>query len=360
MNKTSIITTIGPASSNRETLSFFRDNSVTVARLNFSHGSPESHLESANLCRKAGLEIMVDLAGPKILLGEIQQPSTIFRGNRIILELQESNKTYPYTLDNAEVFPCQFDIHNFVTSGISIYIDDGKIKLLVEKVEGDKVFCKIIAGGLVKSNKGVNIPEGQIEIDFLVERDRTYLEALINQIKPEIVALSFVKDSKQIIMVKEYLQSIISDNDYFPKICTKLELEKSVNKENFENVVDQSDMIMIARGDLALETEPVHILVPFYQKYITKYCKDVGVEVIIATQILESMITSPVPTRAEVSDLYRAVWIDEADYVMCSAETAIGSYAKECVELMSNMINEGQNYDDLISSKIENKISKNV
>lgn len=352
MTTTSIIATIGPASMNIETLSFFRDHSVSIARLNFSHGSIQSHLESANLCRKAGLEIMFDLAGPKILLGSLKSETVIEKGYRLILELQTGSKSYPYSKENADVYPCQFDIHNFVTPGINIYIDDGKIKLIVEKVEEDQVFCKILAGGLVKSNKGVNIPEGNIEIDFLVGRDREYLESLINEVHPEIIALSFVKDGDQIRMVKNYLKSIIKDGKYSPIICTKLELEKSVSKENFEDVINESDIAMIARGDLALETEPAHVMVPFYQKYISKYCKDNGVELIIATQMLESMITSSVPTRAEVSDLYRAIYIDKADYVMCSAETAVGGYAKECVALMDIMIKQGLHFDDLISDKI--------
>ena len=185
------------------------------------------------------------------------------------------------------------------------------------------------------------MPLSSIDIDFLVSRDREFLSKVIPAIKPEYVAPSFVKTKADLDKLRDFLKTILAENgivNYFPKICTKVEMGEAVEDANLNEIVNDSDMIMIARGDLAVETVPNHIKVPFYQENIKRLCKQKGKPFIVATQILETMSDNPVPTRAEMSDLYRAVVLDEADYVMLSGESAAGQFPQKCVQLMHDMI----------------------
>lgn len=342
---TRIITTIGPASFNPRTLEFFAKHNVAIARMNFSHNTPDWHKESALESRKQGLELLFDLPGPKIRLGEIANIETVKIGDEILLEMQHPEQTYPYKIEVAGtsrlVFPLQFHVQDFVQPGHHILVDDGKLDWEVEKVADSRVFCKVAAGGVVKSRKGMNMPQTHVDIDFLGERDRMMLDALFVELKPEYVAISFVQKPEEVTEIKTLLTNMLNAagvTGYFPKICTKLEMSKAVETDNLANIVEQADLIMIARGDLALETQPAHIMVPFLQEKIKQECRLQNKPFVIATQVLESMMDCPVPTRAEVSDLYRAVIIDKADYVMLSGESAGGSYPLESVKLMSDMI----------------------
>ena len=183
------------------------------------------------------------------------------------------------------------------------------------------------------------ISDGKIQIDFLTENDLQLIENLLPKIKPKYVASSFVKTVNDIRRLKSMIQKILfNENDYFPKIVAKIEMAEAIEPLNIHRLIKESDMIMIARGDLALETTPVHIRVPFIQADLANYCRKEKKSFIVATQILESMISSPVPTRAEVSDLYRAIVIDRTNYVMLSGEAAVGQYPKECVTLMHDFI----------------------
>lgn len=352
---TKIIATIGPSSMNEEVLSFFRQNSVEYARLNFSHGSSDSHREAALLCKKAGLKVMFDLSGPKTRLGILAHTIRVTKGSSVILEKVENEQVYPYPSYNqgAEVMvlPCQFEITKFATTNSSLYIDDGKIKLKVLKIEDHRVHCEVINGGDVVSNKGVNIPGCDPDIQFLTDRDRHLLADLLADIQPEMVSMSFVRYAKDILTIKGFIDELVeahSLGDYYPLLCSKIEQQQAVQGDNFKQILELSDVIMVARGDLGLETEPVHIMVPFYQDKIVELCKSNQVPVIVATQILESMITSQVPTRSEVSDLYRAVVINEADYVMLSAESAVGQFAKEAVGIMHSMCSSNQDYKSIV------------
>lgn len=343
---TKIITTIGPASFNDQTLAFFAVHNVEIARLNCSHNTPEGHRDSALLSRKHGLKILLDLPGPKIRLGEVSTNLTIKDGEIIWLENQENDKNYPFANQNNEqVFPFQFPINKFVQTGHKILVDDGKIELEVIRVENEKVCCKVIFGGVVKSKKGLNMPNSKLEVPFIGERDIMMLEALLVEIRPEIVAASFVKTKFELLELRELLKSILDKagvTDYFPMICPKLEMAEAVNDVNLPEIVVDSDLIMIARGDLALETEPAHILVPFLQEKIIKECQKQNKPFIVATQALETMIDFAVPTRAEVSDLYRSIVLDKADYVMLSGESAAGNFPTKAVKVMSDMIELAQ------------------
>lgn len=181
--------------------------------------------------------------------------------------------------------------------------------------------------------------DGKIDIDFLTENDHRLIEKLLPKIKPKYVATSFVKTVDDIRRLKNAIHEALGNaKDYFPRIVAKIEMAEAIEPTNITKIVEECEMIMVARGDLALETTPVHIRVPFIQAELVQLCQRMKKPFIIATQILESMITCPVPTRAEVSDLYRAVVLDKANYVMLSGEAAVGQYPKECVGIMHDLI----------------------
>jgi pyruvate kinase len=332
---TKIITTIGPVSSNAETIKYFSEHSVQIGRMNFSHGSIESHNEKALLCRSFGMEILVDTAGPKVLLGLLATPVTIATGTKVIFELQDTNKTYPINNEDGSVtMPCQFKMQDFVKVGATILIDDGKLSLTAIEVTADSVVANMDFGGFIKSNKGVNLPGTSVNIPFLVDRDLELIAGVVPVIKPEWIAPSFVKTADDIKTLVDFLKTL--EGGYVPKICTKIEMAEAIT--NFDAILEVSDMIMIARGDLAVETFPAHVMVPSLQDMIVQKCQAAGKPFIVATQILESMMESPVPTRAEVSDLYRAIKYNKADFVMLSGESAAGAFPKEAVLLMDTMI----------------------
>lgn len=180
-------------------------------------------------------------------------------------------------------------------------------------------------------------------MDFLTENDHRLIEKLLPRIQPKYIATSFVKTVDDIRRLKTAIQTSLNNSkDYVPKIVAKIEMAEAIEPKNMIGLIDECDMIMIARGDLALETTPVHIRVPFIQASLVEHCHRQNKPFIVATQILESMINSPVPTRAEVSDLYRAVVLDRANYVMLSGEAAVGHYPKECVTIMHDLIHYQQ------------------
>jgi pyruvate kinase len=337
---TKIVTTIGPASFNPETLEFFKNNKVAIARLNFSHGTIEAHTNMGHTCREYGFEIMFDTAGPKVLLGALEA-FDLKTGVKVGFEPVKEGKTYPYQENDLTIMPCQFDIDQFVKEGATILIDDGKLRLRCTSLDAttNRVYATVEFGGLVKANKGVNLPGTDVNIPFLVPRDRELISACLPAVKPEWIAPSFVKSVDDLKELQAFIDELCEKNDlgdYRPKICTKVEMAEAI--DNFESILEMSDMIMIARGDLAIEMTPINIATPFMQDMIADKCKAAGKPFIVATQILETMMDSPVPTRAEVSDLYRAVKYNAADYVMLSGETAAGQFPTACVGLMSNMI----------------------
>jgi pyruvate kinase len=338
---THIITTVGPSSLNKETLDFFANHHVSIARLNCSHNTVDSHIEAGLLARSAGLELLIDLQGPKIRLGEVSQIVEVKKGDIIKLEAVKINQSYPYKQEDRMVFPYEFPVHEFVKQGHLILVDDGKLTFEVQEVKENSVICKVNYGGLVKSRKGMNMPQSDLKVNFLGERDKQFLRGLLPVIHPEYIAASFVKTKSDIDQLKSLVNSIIETEEltgYQPKYCAKLEMGEALEDVNLSEIVNSVDLIMIARGDLALEMLPAHINVPFMQEKIKNTCRIMNKPFIVATQMLESMIENPVPTRAEMSDLYRAVNIDKADYVMLSAESAVGAYPKLCIQLMHDMI----------------------
>lgn len=346
---TRIITTIGPSSQDIGTLLYFAEHKVEYARLNYSHNVPEWHIEIGKKARQAGLKLLADLSGPKIRLGDIEHDLDIQDGQNVIFEKQLPEKSYPYweKLEDFEapVLPTNIDLSEFLKVDKDILVDDGKLHLICKKVSGERVQAQVIFGGKVKTHKGINLPGTDVRIPFLTERDKAFLRSTLDILRPEYVANSFVKTAQDVRNNKEFIRNLLNErgvSDYFPKICTKVEMGEAVQPENLAQIIDESDMIMIARGDLALESHPLHTRVPFVQEEIKKLCNQKNKPFIVATQVLESMANSPVPTRAEVSDLYRAVVLDKANYVMLSGESASGEFPRKCVDLMETMILEGE------------------
>jgi pyruvate kinase len=339
---TKIIATIGPASYNNEVLNFFKNNNVQIIRQNLSHNYVDWHLEVSSKIKDFGFDILLDCPGPKVRLGQVDEIIEVFKGEVIKLEMQKEGVKYPY-IDNQgfKMFPNHFPAHKFVKQGDVILNDDGKLEWKVISVNDDIVTCEVIFGGLVKSRKGLNMPLTDLQVEFLTDRDREFLSGLLAKVKPKYVAASFVKTKKDILELKGLIDEILAQNnisDYYPQLCVKLEMGQAVEDQNLEEIINSVDLVMIARGDLALETIPSHIAVPFLQDKIVEFCQRLGKKFIVATQIIESMIDNSVPTRAEVSDLYRAIYINEANFIMCSAETAAGKYPIESIKMMSEMI----------------------
>lgn len=347
---TNIITTIGPASLNNSTLAYFATHGVKIARLNFSHGTSQWHIEAGKMCKEHGLELMFDLAGPKVLLGQLANDTTVANNEEIAIEQQKECQTYPYEAQvggaQMRVFPCQFAMNEFVSVGTDVLVNDGYMEWKVRSIQGDRVVAHVEFGGVVKSNKGVNLPGTKLDIHFLVDRDLELIAACLPALQPAWIAPSFVKTVEDLHTLKAFIEEVKQKNNmpanYQPKICTKIEMHEAVEPESLEKITQESDMLMVARGDLALETKPAHLMVPFLQDAIVNSARKQGKLVIIATQMMESMIESPVPTRAEISDLYRAIHINKADFVMLSAESAVGKFPEKCVNIMYSLAKMGE------------------
>jgi len=344
---TSIITTIGPASLNTAVLQHFATHSVRIARLNFSHNTADWHIRAGKICKEHGLDLMLDLAGPKVLLGTLAGDTAIATDQEIAIEEQSPDRTYPYEaiIDGAriQVFPCQFPIDNYLKNPQApILINDGTIQLQFQYITNKRVIAHVQFGGVMKSNKGINLPGTEIAIDFLVERDTRLLSACLPALLPHWIAPSFVKSASDLHTLKTFLQKIHAQaglpDTYQPRICTKIEMSEAVQADALDDIIAESDMVMVARGDLGMETQPTHIQVPFLQDRIVQAAHAADIEVVVATQMLESMVGSPVPNRAEMSDVYRAVHINKAQYIMLSAESAIGQFPMQCVQYMHDII----------------------
>lgn len=328
IRKTKIIATIGPASGNEKMLSKIIKAGVNVARLNFSHGDHKMHEEMLNLVRhaskKTGISVAViqDLAGPKIRTGD--HGGTIFlrRGSTIILTTKQ------YEGDAAKLHVNYKNLPKEVKKGDNILLDDGKKKLQVVSVQGSEIKCKVLAGGEIAGRRGVNVPGVSLKISSLTEKDKKdVLFGIKNNV--EFIALSFVRQASDIKQLRSVIEKA---RGVGIGIIAKIETQDAI--KNIDGIIREADGIMIARGDLAVEVPPEDV--PALQKRIIKKCNRAGKPVIVATQMLESMIQTPVPTRAEVSDVANSI-LDGADAVMLSAETAMGSYPVETVKMMSDV-----------------------
>jgi pyruvate kinase len=324
--RTKIVCTLGPATSTEAPVKGLIDAGMNVARLNFSHGTHEQHAATIAMLRrlsaKAGkpLALLGDLQGPRIRVGDLAAPVQLNVGDDLVLVYEDDAKDgdLPITYDRLAV-----DVH----VGDRILIDDGLIEVVVLDVSGSRVSARVLAGGEVKSHKGLNLPGIQVSAPSLTAKDIADIEFAVKQ-EVDYLALSFVRRAEDI----EALRALIPKS-----ILVIAKIEKDVALQNIESIILASDGVMVARGDLGVELPFEEV--PGAQKKIISVANRYGRPVITATQMLESMIEHPRPTRAEASDVANAI-IDGTDAVMLSAETAAGKYPRLAVEAMSRIIRE--------------------
>lgn len=345
MRRTKIIATLGPATSSEETIAELIASGVDVTRLNFSHGSHDMHLYNANLVReaakKAGRNVAVlqDVQGPKIRTGPVAGGTELVEGNRVVLAPGDF-------IGDASRLSTSYDaLAEDVKVGERLLIDDGLLGLRVEAINGGDVVCKVLEGGPVSSHKGLNFPDTQLSIHGLTPKDIEDLEFSMRELHPDWVAVSFVRTGDEVREVKERIREFGGDAPVISKI------EKHEAIENIDEIIAESDGIMVARGDLAVELSAERV--PVEQKRIIARCRRRGKPVIVATQMLDSMIRNPRPTRAEVSDVANAIF-DRTDAVMLSGETAVGRFPMGAVQEMDRICRTSEaaiNYGrDIVSS----------
>ena len=330
-----IVCTIGPASDNFETLKAMAEAGMNVARLNFSHGDYEGHEKKLKLIRrverstKKPIAALLDTKGPEIRTGHVQNGEILLAQNaKIIL----SSCSEAFEGNSEKVWVNYKLLSKEVQPGQNIYIDDGTLNLEVEKIDGDDVHCKVIVGGALRNTKGINLPGSDITLPALSEKDKEDIAWGI-QHGMEYLAVSFVKTAQDIKDVRKLIQSYGGNM----KILAKIETRQSV--QNIEEIVDTVDGVMVARGDLGVEIATEEV--PLVQKKIIEMCRVRGKVVIVATQMLDSMIRNPRPTRAEASDVSNAV-LDGTDAVMLSGETASGNYPVQAVSTMRKIVDRAE------------------
>ncbi len=325
VRRTKIVATLGPASESEQMLQALMEAGADVFRLNFSHGDHESkaalirRIRDISRKRRKAMAILGDLQGPKIRIGTLKGGS---------MELTAGKEVTITTRDlqgEGDLIPTNYThLPHDVRRGDRILLDDGLLELEVLSVQGTEVRCRVKVGGYLKNRKGINLPGVDVSIPALTEKDRADLRfCLENEL--DYVALSFVRRAEDVIALRE----ILFEEKSSIRIIAKIEMPQAV--DNFDEILETSDGIMVARGDLGVEMSPEKV--PLIQKKIIRKCNEAGKPVITATQMLESMIEHPRPTRAETSDVANAI-LDGTDAVMLSAETASGKYPVEAVSLM--------------------------
>jgi len=326
--KTKIVCTIGPATESKEMLEKLVNAGMNVMRLNFSHGDFKEHQgrvdELRAVMEKTGkrVAIMQDLGGPKIRIGDFANGLiTLKEGQTFTLTTDKIVGDENRVSVNYPLLPKEVKVGGF------ILLHDGKKKLEITDIKGNDVICKVLVGGEIKSKRGVNLPGAYLSISSITEKDRKDLEFGLKN-KVDYIALSFVRRPSDIIELREILAKAKSKAQIIAKIETPEALE------NIDEILDLTDAIMVARGDLAIEIPAEDV--PLAQKMLIQKCNELGKPVITATQMLESMIKSPVPTRAEVSDVANAI-IDGTDAVMLSEETTLGDFPVEAVSVMTRV-----------------------
>lgn len=329
--KTKIVCTIGPASENRATLEQMLLHGMNVARLNFAHGDFESHAQVIDNLRAAAystgkrVAIMGDLPGPKMRIGKLdEEPLTLEHGQSFALITEQ-------IVGNSQQVSCNFKtLPEVVKPGDMIYVNDGFIQLQVEKVEGETVHCRVLVGGELRSFKGVNFPGIDLGISAFTDRDHEFVK-FAAQHDLDAISQSFVQNSGDIEALRNAAQAL----NYHPFIIAKIERSEAL--DNLDDILEASDGIMVARGDLGVEI-PIEKMA-ITQKDIIRQANIFGKPVITATHMLESMVVHPRPTRAEATDVANAI-LDGTDCVMLSGETAMGRFPVEAVTMMTCIAQE--------------------
>ena len=345
IRKTKIIATIGPATSSKSMLRKVIQRGVNVCRLNFSHLEHDvakeiiSNIKEINQELNTHTAILADLQGPKIRVGIFEKPIKLKKGEEVIFSTKKKKNTINISYIN---------FAKDVSEKDKVLLDDGKLALeVISTNKKDTVVLKVIFGGLLHSRKGVNLPNTKISLPCLTKKDKEDLAFLLSE-KIEWVGLSFVRSANDVKILKR----IIEKQNLHHKVIAKIEKPEAIN--DIDAIIDASDAIMVARGDLGVEV-PSH-KVPVYQKMIVEKCITQAKPVVIATQMLESMIENPTATRAEVNDVANTV-IDGADAVMLSGETSVGKHPLKVVDTMRKIIRDVEKSDHSIS---KNTVSKDI
>ncbi len=329
-----IVCTIGPASNSEEMIRELMLSGMDVARLNFSHGKHDEHAAVIQRLRRVAAElgrticILQDLQGPKIRTGRLKDrlPVTLQKGQSLTITAAD-------VMGTAETIATTYrGLEKDVKPGERILLSDGRIELVVGEVRGTEVACEVLNGGTLGEHQGINLPGTNVSMPSLTEKDEADLDfALRNAV--DLVALSFVRTAKDVMRARQ----AIADRGYSVPLVAKLEKPQAI--ENLDSILEVAQAVMVARGDLGVELAPEKV--PLIQKHVIRRALDFRRPVITATQMLESMIENPRPTRAETSDVANAV-LDGTDAVMLSGETAVGKYPREAVQMMSRIVIEAE------------------
>ncbi|MBN4064583.1 pyruvate kinase [Dehalococcoides mccartyi] len=333
--RTRIVCTIGPATGTLPRIKRLIRAGMSVGRLNLSHGSPADHNSYVSVLRQAAEEmgvavgILADLPGPKYRVGEMEQPEiTLVTGQQFVLQRTPIDGT----AERANVWP--LGLHSDIKIGAPVLIDEGSIELRVEELDDEEIHCRVTMGGVMKPNKAVTAPGNTTTVDYFTPET---VDALtwVGSSDIDFVGLSYVRDAGDVKRVRKHL----SDSGVTPQLVAKIEIQQAV--DNLHEILIESDAVMVARGDLGVELPFERV--PSVQKQIIRMANEIGKPVITATQMMESMIESPSPTRAEVTDVYNAVR-DGTDAIMLSAETSIGKHPFRAVQAMTKIAKRAERY----------------
>lgn len=335
--KTKIVATLGPASSSKEVLREMMIHGVDVCRLNFSHGAYQSYIDLIRTIRELNEElgfttaILADLQGPKLRVGEMEDgPIELADGSELVITTEAVKGRPGLVSTTYQQFPKDVKV------GELVLMDDGKLRMKVVATDGmTKVTTRVINGGILSSNKGINLPNTKVSLPCLTEKDLADLDFALEQ-DVDWIGLSFVRNAQDIIQLK----SIIAQREKHARVIAKIEKPEALLQ--IDEIIQESDALMVARGDLGVEIPMEQV--PLVQKDIIRRCLLQNRPVIVATQMMESMITNITPTRAEVNDVANAV-LDHADAVMLSAETSVGKHPVEVVKAMNKILQEMEKSD---------------
>jgi len=321
---------MGPSSLSRKEIRNMLDAGMTVARFNMSHGDHESHAAHMKAARAAAktarrpLAILQDLAGPKIRIGDLETEQVLLeQGYEFVLTTKQCVGAAERVHVNYKKLPQEVKV------GTYIFLNDGKIQLEVNKIDGSEIYTTIIVGGMIRGRRGVNAPDAHLTLSTITAKDKRDIQFAMKQ-DVDIVTLSFVRDAKDIHRLRKLLKNK-------PHIMIAAKIETKLAVKNLDEILEAADALMVARGDLAIEVPPEKV--PFLQKRIIRAANHAGKPVITATQMLDSMRTSTVPTRAEVNDVANAI-LDGTDAVMLSDETAVGDHPTRAIQVMAKIARE--------------------
>ena len=333
LRKTKIVATLGPSSNSEEMLARMIAAGVNVVRLNFSHGSAEEHIKRAEMVRAIAIKlnrpigVLCDLQGPKIRIGKFELGKiTLKTGDLFILDADCELGNQDHVGLDYKTLPQE------VTEGVVLLLDDGRITMQVDRVKGNLIHCLVLNGGVLSNNKGINRQGGGLSADALTKKDREDIKTAV-ALEADYIAMSFPKTALDV----ELARTLVKKAGGTASIIAKIERAEAI--DNLESIIEASDAIMVARGDLGVEVGDA--AVPGLQKRMIRMARAQNKLVITATQMMESMISSPIPTRAEVSDVANAV-LDGTDAVMLSAETAAGQFPLETVQAVHRVVMEAE------------------